>query len=259
MKKLILNVWHSYKLGNTLRNDPYFVDTQDATREEITKTPRRTDIINYFLSLSKVKRYLEIGVRNPSKNFDRIHATVKYSVDPGIEFKENPVDFQMTSDDFFKRLAKGELSILPNIEFDVIFIDGLHLADQVERDIINALKHLSKSGFIILHDCNPPTVFHQREDYDYENSPASTFWNGTTWKAFYKLRYHPDLFSICFDCDWGVGILSYNKQVGFNQLIHSMENPYYDYNFLKAHRKRHLNLESFNTWKDIFEKNHTND
>ena len=44
--------------------------------------------------------YLEIGVRDPEDNYNRIKADTKYSVDPGIEFMENPVDFQMTSDEF---------------------------------------------------------------------------------------------------------------------------------------------------------------
>ena len=60
------------------------------------------------------------------QNFNKIKATKKYSVDPGIEFKENPVDFKMTSDVFLKLSTNQVLS--NDIEFDVIFIDGLHLA-----------------------------------------------------------------------------------------------------------------------------------
>ncbi len=249
MKKMILNIWHSYKIGNTLLHDKYFLGTRNATREEINKKPRRTEIINYFLSFSHSKCYLEIGVRNPAKNFDRIRADTKYSVDPGIEFTDNPVDFKMTSDLFFKKLENGELVIAPDFNFDVVFIDGLHLADQVERDIENALKYLSKSGVIILHDCNPPTIFHQREDYDYENSPAGTFWNGTTWKAFYKFRYSKNLYSICFDTDWGVGVISKTKYPEFNNLELPITNPYYEYNLLKDDRANMLNLHNFHLWE----------
>ena len=69
--------------------------------------------------------YLEIGVRNPDDNFNRIKAEDKYSVDPGVEFKVNPVDFKLTSDQFFAQLLNGEV-LNQNILFDVIFIDGLH-------------------------------------------------------------------------------------------------------------------------------------
>ena len=74
-----------------------------------------------------------------------------------------------------------------NIKFNVIFIDGLHVAEQVERDIKNALKYIKDDGFIVLHDCNPPTEFHASETYDFHLSPSQGYWNGTTWKAFYKL------------------------------------------------------------------------
>jgi Methyltransferase domain len=118
-------------------------------------------------------------VRNPESNFNGIKATKKYSVDPGVEFKENPVDFGITSDEFFKKLSTNE--ILSNeIRFHVIFIDGLHLAAQVDRDIQNALDYITKDGFIVLHDCNPPTEWHARESFDYNSSPAEKKWNGTT-------------------------------------------------------------------------------
>ena len=53
--------------------------------------------------------YLEIGVRNPQHNFNHIKANKKYSVDPGVEFKSNPVDFKITSDVFFLKLSRSEV------------------------------------------------------------------------------------------------------------------------------------------------------
>ena len=130
---------------------------------ESLKRPSRTQVINFLLSLShEDTHYLEIGVRNPKDNYDHIKATTKYSVDPGIEFKENPVDFQLTSDDFFKKLSANEI-LSNDIQFDVIFIDGLHLAEQVDKDIYNALKYIKSDGFIVLHDCSPPSEWHARE------------------------------------------------------------------------------------------------
>ena len=38
----------------------------------------------------------------------------------------------MTSDDFFEKVAKGQL-LDSNIKFDLIFVDGLHLANQVKK------------------------------------------------------------------------------------------------------------------------------
>jgi hypothetical protein len=156
----------------------------------------------------------------------------------------------MTSDVFFEKLKSNELSGLDNtVKFDVIFIDGLHLADQVEIDIKNSLNYIKEDGFIVLHDCNPPTEFHQREDYYFRNSPARGYWNGTTWKAYYKYRHHKDLYSICFDTDWGVAVLSKKQLPHFNTLIEPIYNPFYEYLVLDKNRQQFLNLIDFNDWK----------
>ena len=66
-------------------------------------------------------------------------------------FKNNIKDFKMrvrlsktTSDNFFK---KNE-----NENFDMIYIDGNHHADNVYRDAINSFKLLNEKGFIIFDD-----------------------------------------------------------------------------------------------------------
>ena len=124
---------------------------------EYLKKPSRTEIINYLLSqASGETAYLEIGVRNPDDNFSQIIANKKYSVDPGIEFKENPVGYKITSDEFFELLSDNRI-LSSAIKFDLILIDGLHLAEQVDRDITNSMKYIKDDGFIVLHDCNPPT------------------------------------------------------------------------------------------------------
>lgn len=225
-------------------NDKYFKETAKLSTLENNKTPSRTEIINYFLNSKG--NYLEIGVRNPNDNFNKIIADFKYSVDPGIEFKDNPVDFKMTSDEFFEKLRNKEVDI--ENKFDVIFIDGLHLAEQLERDIFNALNHISEDGFIILHDCNPPTAFHQREIFEFKNSPAKNLWNGTSWKAFYKVRHLGNLFSVCFDTDWGVAVLSKKHHFGFDNITGSIDNPYFEFYKLDANRKEYLNLQLFERW-----------
>src|SRR6478672_8788492 len=178
-----------YEVGKRFLNDSFHVNIHKKSIEEMSKVPSRTDIINFLLkSLGRSENnYLEIGVRNPNDNFAHIASTTKYGVDPGLEFKENPVDFKLTSDAFFDQLRAGSV-LSKDIRFDVIFIDGLHLAEQVERDIENALEFIADDGFVVLHDCNPPSEFHASESHAYKLSPAYGFWNGTTWKAFFKFR-----------------------------------------------------------------------
>jgi hypothetical protein len=189
--------------------------------------------------------YLEIGVRNPDHNFNKIDANKKYSVDPGVEFKSNPVDFQLTSDAFFEQLEAQKI-LTSDTLFDVIFIDGLHLAEQVDRDISNALKFIKSDGFVVLHDCNPPTEWHAREDYYFNMTPAKGHWNGTTWKAFVKWRSNPEIQSCCVDTDWGIGILSKSAAIGSSI---SVSNDFFEYNTFANDRKYYLNLVDFEELK----------
>ena len=240
-----------YVKGKNFFNNPHYIDVQKRNRREVSKSPKRTEIINFLLSLKqKDTYYLEIGVRNPAINFNHIKAGTKYSVDPGFDFKENPADFKMTSDDFFQKLSKNQV-LSNDIKFDVIFIDGLHLAPQVDRDIANAFNYINDDGFLVLHDCNPPTEWHSRELYHYNNTPAHGFWNGTTWKAFLKWRFNSSINSCCIDSDWGVGVLSKNYQIGKNI---EPTNPFFEFRLLEANRKEYLNLIDFETFKKIFQK-----
>ncbi len=208
----------------------------------------RTEIINFILSqFSEETCYLEIGIRNPEDNFNHIKANRKYSVDPGVEFRENPVDFKLTSDDFFEELNQNKI-LFSGIKFDVIFIDGLHLAEQVDRDIANSLNYIKDDGFIVLHDCNPPTEWHSRYEYHYHKTPATVYWNGTTWKAFLKWRFNSTIQSCCIDSDWGVGILSKTRPIGKSI---DKRNQFYEFNELMANRVDYLNLIDFVDFKKL--------
>lgn len=253
VRKYLGDIRRTYKLGKRILFDKYFVETNLINRKELNKEIKRTEIINFFLKLKSCPSYLEIGVRNPKDNFDLIECENKYSVDPGKEFKSDQIQFELTSDAFFDGLDQGVLELPSNFKFDVIFIDGLHLADQTERDIKNSLRYLNDDGILILHDCNPPTEFHQREDFYFRNSPAKGFWNGTTWKAFYKFRHCKELYSICFDTDFGVGIFSKRRWPLFNQLD-ILENKYFEFKVLDINRKSHLNLVDFKYWKTLLKE-----
>ena len=244
------NFFKHLKIGRRVLNDPTYIKTKDLIKKEINKNPKRTEILHYLLQfLNRETKYLEIGTRNTEDNFNHIKSAIKYSVDPGIEYSDPNIDFKMTSDHFFEQLEAGTL--LTNEEkFDVIFIDGLHLAEQVEKDIRNALKFVKEDGFIVLHDCNPPTEWHARESYYYKHTPAAGYWNGTTWKAFQKARYNSSLFSCCIDTDWGVGILSKKHPVGKSILPN---NPFYEYAVFDKNRKVNLNLMGFEDFKKMLQ------
>lgn len=248
-KQLIKNkLFEYYFEWKKYLKDPYSVKIRKLNKEENSKKPSRTEVINYLLSqFQGDTNYVEIGVRNPDDNFNKIKATNKYSVDPGVEYELNPVNFVMTSDAFFEKLSANEI-LNNNIKFDVMFIDGLHLAEQVDRDIENAFKYIKDDGFVVVHDCNPPSEWHAREYYQYLYTPAQGFWNGTSWKAFVKWRSNSLIYSCCINCDWGVGILSKNQKIG-NSL--KLQNPFFEYNVFNEKREKYLNLIDFDTLKKL--------
>ena len=216
----------------------------------------RYELINSsLLKFGKRAKYLEIGVCNPRVCFNRIETDNKDGVDPGVEFPDNPVKYKLTSDEFFRKLEGGELDKDPDYQWDVIFIDGLHLSYQVERDIHNALRHLNPKGFILLHDCNPPTSFMAREDYmiDGKYEPLKEYrylknkiWNGTVWKAFFKFRATNPYFDTCVvDTDWGVGVIRFGSN---KSNVSISDNPFYEYNIMALNRKKHLGLIHPNEW-----------
>ena len=189
------------------------------------KYPSRFEILQKIILRKNYKSYLEIGC---DKNllFSKISIDNKIGIDP-----KQGGTIRITSDDFFK---------INNKKFDIIFIDGLHTADQVEKDILNSINHLSEKGTIVLHDCNPPTEDHARAEYYNFNTPAGGIWNGTVWKSIYKFRsLRPDLHVCVADCDWGVGIIRRGQQK-----LSEFNNPYYEYSVFSKNRKEHLNLIS---------------
>ena len=198
----------------------------------------RIEIINLISRNFECGRYLEIGLRNPEECFNLVECEDKDSVDPGFETSLNLAKYKYTSDSFFLLLDSGSLDKPADYKWDIIFIDGLHTADQVERDILNSINHLSEKGTIVLHDCNPPTEDHARAEYYNFNTPAGGIWNGTVWKSVYKFRsLRPDLHICVADCDWGVGLIRRG-----NQKLSEFNNPYYEYSVFSQNRKEHLNL-----------------
>jgi len=179
----------------------------------------RTQIINSLIIKHNYKSYLEIGVNTPSQpgyNWSSISCDLKHGVDPNVA-----TTFKMTSDMFFEHNKQ---------KYDFIFIDGLHLYEQVYKDTINALASLNEGGTIMLHDCNPTSQLHQRRDRQ------SDIWNGDCWRAVAHLRIErPDLKIYTIDTDEGCAIVRKGQSE--------------PYDILKECRTPLLNLISPEEWK----------
>ena len=186
----------------------------------------RTHIIQFLINTFNYKTYLEIGVRKPSNNYNKIKADKKYGVDPSpIHKYEN--EFRMTSDDFFKQ---------NKMKFDLIFIDGDHRMFQTDKDIINGLECITENGTIVLHDCNPIDEKHQIEEFKHRST-----WNGSVWKSVAKLRCNrKDHDIVVVNRDHGVGVIRKGTQELFTD--YKTMDEVITYPFLEANRKKLLNL-----------------
>src|SRR5699024_11032516 len=128
-------------------------------------------IINRIIADTESTSYLELGYGN-GHNFNKIECENKTSVD--INGK---ADFKGTTDEFFEQNEK---------DFDVVFIDSDHTAEQVRKDISNALKCSPK--VVILHDTLPPDEAHQIVPRQQKQ------WCGDVWRAVVGfIESYPDV------------------------------------------------------------------
>jgi hypothetical protein len=204
--------------------------------KNLSSSIKRYDIINYLIEKYKLINYLEIGVFK-GENIREVKAPHKDGVDPGVEGYTPPeVNYPMTSDSFFE-LIKGH----DDIKYDIIFIDGLHHADQVEKDIKNALNHIVKDGFILLHDCNPVS-------YEAQLVPRQTVaWNGDVWKAFVDFKAHyPMMECSVVDTDFGVGVIKVGESVC------TLQANIWEWDYFNSNRKQLLNLITWDEFKATY-------
>ena len=199
---------------------------------------KRFDIINYLIKVNDYKSFLEIGTQERI-NLSNIAIDKKISVDPDPE--ANP-DFILSSDDFFKQ----------NVDrFDIIFVDGLHHADFVYRDIINSLKILNPGGCVVVHDVIPSSYEGQLIPLEKTLETGTGIWNGDVWKGWIKLRTErKDLVMKVVNTDHGCGII-HPTQYGNGDHLESYNNGYYEYN--KDLISSSLNLISTEDFLSTFE------
>jgi Methyltransferase domain len=213
----LLNVVDVGHFRRSLYAEPYL-----AGRAQLTS---RTELINFLISVRGLDSYLEIGLGDGG-NLAQVIAPIRQSVDPNAE-----ATYWMSSDDFFAQDHGLE-------RYDLIFIDGLHEEDQCLRDLGNSLQRLSEEGFIVAHDANPPTEWHQRPLTDFE--PGSE-WNGAVWRALVRFRHaHPEVELRTFDIDWGCAVLWRCTERSSSAWQGRL--PNLDWNYFDAHRHELLSL-----------------
>ena len=154
-----------------------------------------TQLLNALALKHGLNKYLEIGVQNKANNYNKIICENKTGVDPAVNDSEIR---GMTSDEYFAAVG--------DVKFDLIFIDGLHHADQVKRDFENSMLCLSDNGFIVIHDVlpdNEPGTIVPRETKQ---------WWGDVYKWAMNIRQYDGIDFKTFNIDNGCCLVWKDKE-----------------------------------------------
>lgn len=208
-----------------------------------------TDVLNFLIKKYGYKTYLEIGVGDPRENFCLIECEDKVAVDPYFDFVDVPnydeeaikeinkhVKFRLPSDEFFNYLRE-------NKTFDIIFIDGLHTEEQCDRDIRNAIKHLSAGGAIVVHDTNPYSSQQAASVGDYVLGEA---WSGDVYKSVAKLKYM-GIPHITLGEDHGITVIRCPEgfEPDYSKYIEKMDITYDEFNERRPYFLNMVSREEF--------------
>lgn len=178
-----------------------------ALPEPNTVYSRRFEIINAYSTPDL--NYLEIGIEYGT-TFSEVHFENKTGVDPSHKVSENQREYlqiqNMTSDDFFvyfdkfMRLLndrKGGNKFIPRAFrlFDIAFIDGMHQAEYVMRDINHCVHYLNENGILFVDDILPLTEDEQLKipkKHIIEDGILKYVspWTGDVWKVVYHMILH---------------------------------------------------------------------
>ncbi len=180
--------------------------------------PTRVDVISAALAAVGGRSYLELGVRDGA-TFAAVDAPTRVAVDPAFTFRvplrdwlrsrvlrarSGTLFFRMTIDAFFRGPGRR---LGP---FSVVFVDGLHTAEQSHRDIVNALSVLEDGGVVVVHDCNPESAAAAAPTLAEALSMPGHLhrWNGDVYRTIVRLRTRRDLRVVVVDVDEGVGLVA---------------------------------------------------
>ncbi len=162
----------------------------DAEAERRFPGPDYRQVLRWLHEHLRPRVYVEIGVLRGDTMLLANPDTVAVGVDPAADVQaplpRNARLFRMTSDDFFQREELD--AICASDSLGLAFVDGLHLFEQVIRDVHGLMDYAGPETIVALHDTVPL------------NAETSTrvrrteFHTGDVWKAVVYLRAHwPEL------------------------------------------------------------------
>ncbi|MBN9661660.1 MAG: class I SAM-dependent methyltransferase [Acidobacteria bacterium] len=166
------------------------MERHDAEAAERFPGPDYRQALEWLHEVVKPQVYVELGVHCGDSLRLASDAQIAIGVDPAAAITQtvpgNARVFPMTSDDFFQReVLTGLCGSRP---IDLAFIDGLHLFEQVMRDIHGLERHAGPDTILAVHDTIPLNAETS------ERVRRTEFHTGDVWKAVACLHAHrPEL------------------------------------------------------------------
>ncbi|HWT09890.1 MAG TPA: class I SAM-dependent methyltransferase [Roseomonas sp.] len=164
---------------------------------EVTSPPRRRPNhsarrINALAHRLGARRYLEIGV-NAGQTFRDVEIAERVGVDPDFRFDTAELAdattrlHAMESDTWFASVGGAS-------PFDIAFIDGLHVFEQVVRDLTNTLARTGWRSAILIDDTVPVDVFSSLPShrdairFRRQSGGANAQWHGDVFKIIFLIH-----------------------------------------------------------------------
>lgn len=207
----------------------------------------KEDIINYLGHKYNLKNYFEISSVINGFIYDKIDNSFftkeLFLYNSPLNLPNLRKDTNILPIDYNIGLEKYK-----NNKYDIIFIDSFHTFEQSLQDIEFAYSLLNDNGFIIIHDCSPPSS----NLIGYYKPDA---WCGQTYSAFIHYRMKtPYIKSCVVNIDFGCGIIRKNN---LNKDVFKLDNlltlkEVSQWHYFMNNKKKLLNLISVNEFKKLY-------
>lgn len=181
------------------------------------------------------RNYLEIGVSHGGGLSCVLSTTYAVGIDPAPHvtrrLSRRTRVLCCTSDEFFDSPPR----FTKEVGFDLMFVDGLHLSEQAQRDLFNCERVCAHNGILLLDDVLPPD--RQSES----RRRMGRAWTGDVWKLIpMLLTLRPDLsVRVVPSPPTGIGIVEgFNRasaDVTEQDAIEFMSNLSYDTDYQPNH------------------------
>jgi hypothetical protein len=173
-------------MGSAPPAPPWAAEPRSAAELAQPDTLRdHEDLLFRLHRLVRPRSYVEIGVNQGHSLRWALPSTQVVGIDPALQLDHPPPApqgatlFATTSDEAF---ADPRLDLAVDGRIDLAFVDGLHLVEQVLRDVAS-IQRLSHPGTaVLLHDTLPP------EPASAQRDRSTLLWTGDVWKAVVALR-----------------------------------------------------------------------